>query len=83
MQEERQMALELMECGPWLTTATWVSLGVAWPRGLHVLRTLCCYRVLLCLLPAHLSSSKNCMKTLRRLSSPTLGSVSGIHNNSA
>lgn len=33
----------------------------------HVLRTLGCYRVLLCLLPSHPSSPKNCMKTLGRL----------------
>lgn len=35
MQEDRQMALELMECSPRLTTATWVSLSVSQPEG-HV-----------------------------------------------
>ena len=37
----------------------------AWPLGLCVLRTLCCYGVLLCLLPSLPSQSKNCMETLR------------------
>ena len=53
--EERQMALD-RGCSPQLTTATWVSLGVARFRGpcVHeVLRASCCYGVLLCLLPSH------------------------------
>ena len=40
MQGEQQMTLELMECSPWVTTDTWV------------LRTSCCYGVLLLLLPS-------------------------------
>lgn len=64
------MALELMEFGSQVTTVTWVSFGVVKPQGPRALRTLCCYRVLLCLLPSYPSSSKNCMKTLRGLPAP-------------
>ena len=61
------MVLELMECGPRVTTVTWVNLSVAQPRGPCVLRTSCCYGVLLCLLPSHPSSSQNYVKNLRGL----------------
>lgn len=65
------MALELMEFGSQVTTVTWVSLGVVKPQGPRALRTLCCYRVLLCLLPSLSFQSKNCVKNIRGFQSLT------------
>ena len=53
MHEEQQMAFEVMGCSPWVSTVIWVGLDVAPPRGLCVLRTLCCHGLQLCLLPLH------------------------------